>query len=331
MYLVTGATGHIGNNLIRTLLDQDPQCEIRAFVLPDFDLASLKSLPIEIMYGNILDPDSLAQAMQDVDVVFHLAGIIAIRSEQSNLIENVNVQGSVNVAKAALKAGVRRIVHVASIHIFERIPAGIIDENVPLVTRSNAAGIYDYSKAEAVRHVQTYVNDGLDVVFACPTGVIGPNDYLGSEIGVVLKQYLTQSIHAIVDGGYDWVDARDVAAGLIDLAKNGVTGELYILGGHYISMKEFAMRAAQVLNRTITTFHVPYPIVFLTAHFLRLVSYIFKTKPIITPYALKTIRDNANISHQKATDAIGFVPRPIEETFYDTLRWYQENESAHEG
>src|SRR5687768_12033689 len=116
MYLVTGATGHIGNTLIRLLLENNPQDKIRAFVLPSADLTSLEGLAVEIVYGNVLDPQSLDSAMQDVDVVFHLAGMITIRAEQLALVEKVNIQGTENVARAALKAGVRRMLHVASIH-----------------------------------------------------------------------------------------------------------------------------------------------------------------------------------------------------------------------
>ena len=327
MYLITGATGHIGNTLIRTLLEANPQAKIRAMVLPNTDDGHIKDLPIEIVYGNVLDTDSLDAAMQDVEVVFHLAAMISIRSGQEDLIKQVNIQGAENVGRAALKAGVRRMVHVGSIHIFERIPTGVIDENVPLVTKDNAAGIYDDTKAEAVRRIQGLVNEGLDVVIACPTGVLGPNDYLGSEIGQVIRNYMAKSTHVILKGGYDWVDVRDVAQGLIQAAERGSTGDIYLLSGTYISLESFINHVGEVLNKSFRVSYAPYPIVFVMAHVMNFISQIFKTTPQLTPYALRTIRDNANISHQKATDALAYVSRPLDETFRDTIEWYKTHPS----
>ena len=323
MYLITGATGHIGNTLIQTLIKTDPQAKIRAMVLSNTDDSHIQDLPIEIVYGNILDTDSLDSAMQGVEIVFHLAAMIAIRSGQEDLIKQVNIQGAENVGRAALKAGVRRMVHVGSIHIFERVPTGVIDENVPLVTQDNAAGIYDYTKAEAVRRIQGLIDEGLDVVIACPTGVLGPNDYLGSEIGQVIRNYIAKSTHMILQGGYDWVDVRDVAQGLIEVAEKGTTGEIYLLSGNYISMEEFINQVGKVLNKSFRVSYVPYPLVFVIAHIMNFISQLFKTTPQLTPYALRTIRDNANISHQKATETFEYTTRPIDETFQDAIAWYQ--------
>lgn len=322
MVLITGATGHIGNTLIRALLEANPAAKIRALVLPHTDDHHIQDLPIEIVYGNILDTDSLDLAMQDVEIVFHLAAMIAIRTGQEELIKQVNIQGAENVGRAALKAGVRRMVHVGSIHIFERIPTGVIDENIPLVTQATAAGTYDSTKAEAVRRMQRLVAEGLDVVIACPTGVLGPNDYLGSEIGQVIRDYMDKSTHFILEGGYDWVDVRDVAQGLILAAEKGATGEIYLLSGTYINMRDFVNHVSTVLNKPMRVFNTPYPMVLLTAHIMSLISRLFNTTPQLTPYALRTLRDNANISHQKATDALGYMPRPITETFQDAIAWY---------
>lgn len=323
MILVTGATGHIGNTLIRLLLQNNPQAKVRALVLPSADLTPLEGLAVEIVYGNVLDSQSLDDAMQGIDVVFHLAGLITIRAEQLALVEQVNIQGTENVARAALKAGVRRMLHVASIHIFERIPTGVIDETIPLVTKENSAGVYDYTKAEAVRRLRPLINEGLDVVIACPTGVLGPNDYLGSEIGTLIREYLASSNHVILDGGYDWVDVRDVAHGLIRLAEAGATGELYLLGGRYMTMDAFIRQIGSSVPKTFRIMNMPYPVVFLAAHVSQALAGIFKITPKLTPYSLRTLRDNANISHQKAVDAVGFSTRPIEETFKDLIAWYQ--------
>lgn len=324
-YLVTGATGHIGNTLIRTLLENNPEQKIRALVLPDDEAIALDGLSVEIVPGNILEPATLDAAMEGVDVVFHLAAIITIRNTNTDLVERVNIQGAVNVGEAAIRNGVKRMVHVASIHIFERVPTGVLDESIPLVTKENAIGIYDYTKAEAVRRLRGLINQGLDVVFGCPTGVFGPNDYLGSEYGKVIRGYLNDSVQYVLDGGYNWVDVRDVASSLIKLAEKGQTGELYLLSGEYCNMRDFLGHVGTILDREYTIRKVPYGVAWTMAHLMAVAERIFNFKPSLTPYSLRTIRDNVNFSHQKAKDAIGHHPRPIQDTLRDALQWYQEH------
>lgn len=323
MYLITGATGHVGNTLIRHLLAVDSACKIRAFVLPNSNLASLEGLDVEIFYGNVLNPDDIAQAMEGIEIVFHLAGIIAISDRNSEMVEKVNIQGSINVAKSALQANVRRMIHVASIHIFERVPAGVIDERIPLVTRENAAGIYDYTKAEAVRQLRDITKQGLDIVFACPTGIFGPNDYLGSEFGKTIRSYLEGTKHSTAKGGYDWVDVRDVAKGLTALIDKGETGELHLLGGNYASTEDLILTIGKILNKSYEISVVPYPALRVMASVMSMLSKLFNTQPSLTVYSLRTLRDNANISHQKASNVLGYRSRPFEETLRDTIAWYQ--------
>lgn len=321
-YLVTGATGHLGNTLIREILRDDPSCTIRAFVLPGADIRPLDGLPVKIVYGDVLDPQSIDRAMQGVEIVFHLAGIISIRAGQEDLTERVNIQGTQNVGASALRAGVRRMVHVASIHIFERIPTGVIDETTPLVTKATAAGIYDYTKAEAVRRLSGLIPQGLDLVIACPTGAIGPNDFLGSEMGTVFGRLLANSTHLIPRAGYDWVDVRDVAQGLQRMARLGITGELYILGGHYIRIGDFATMIAETQNSPCRIIYIPYPLMVIVAHTAQLIAQITGTKPQLTPYALQTLRSNVNFSHQKAIDKLGYSCRSADETVRDMIAWY---------
>lgn len=325
MYLITGATGHIGNTLIRELLQKDPTTKIRALVLPNSDLASLTGLAVEIAYGNVLDPSTLDKAMVGIDLVFHLAGIISIRTGNDELTEKVNIQGAYNVGLAALKVGVSRMVHVASIHVFERLPTGVIDETTPLVTRESAAGVYDYTKAEAVRRLFRLVEDGLDVVIACPTGVIGPNDYLGSEMGKRFRAFMTEPTHVSAKGGYNWVDVRDVAQGLLGLMAQGEVGELYILGGHYIGVGEFADYVGEAMNRSVEVRFLPYPLLLVLAYLLQFMAGVTGKEPELTPYALRTLRDNVNFSYQKALDCFGYVPRPAGETMGAMLGWYSQN------
>ena len=204
MVVVTGATGHIGNVLVRQLLSRGE--DVRVVIPPFEDTASLDGLKVEMVEGDVRKIDSLIQAFKGSDVVYHLAGIISILSGKSELLYQVNVVGTRNVAEACLKTGVRRLIYTSSIHAIAEPPHGIvIDESFPF-DPDRAIGEYDRSKAQATLEVLQGVKQGLNAVIVCPTGVIGPYDFKLSEMGQLIldfvKQlklyYLYQIIHLIL-------------------------------------------------------------------------------------------------------------------------------------
>ena len=239
--LVTGATGHIGNVLVRRLLELGQR--VRVFILPGEDRSALEGLEIEYAEGNVLDPESLAQAMAGVNMVYHLAGVITILPGKNDFVERVNVQGTRNVLTAARRAGVGRVIYTGSIHAFQRVPHGVlVDEAVPF-DAEHAINAYDRSKALASMAVQEAVREGQDAVIACPTGVIGPHDYRLSEMGALIFDWIKTRTAMIIKGAYDFVDVRDVAEGLILAAARGRTGETYILSGQQIQVPDKIGRA----------------------------------------------------------------------------------------
>jgi dihydroflavonol-4-reductase len=134
---------------------------VRAVVLPNDDCRSLAGLDVERVTGNVLDPASLERALAGADTVYHLAGVISIVPGAETLMRKVNVEGVRNTARAALRAGVRRMVHVSSIHAFERVPHGVtIDECVPFVDE-HPVGVYDETKADGTRALLEVVGGGV--------------------------------------------------------------------------------------------------------------------------------------------------------------------------
>lgn len=116
MYLVPGATGHIGNILVRKLLEQGRVA--RALVRPGHDLTPLEGLKVEIAAGDVLDLESLRPAMKGMEAVFHLAGMVSILPGAHPALRRVNLQGTINVLGAAREIGAGRVVYVSSIHVF---------------------------------------------------------------------------------------------------------------------------------------------------------------------------------------------------------------------
>ncbi|HHY18267.1 MAG TPA: SDR family NAD(P)-dependent oxidoreductase, partial [Firmicutes bacterium] len=177
MVLVTGATGHIGNVLVRKLVQRGK--DVRVMVLPGEKQNLPQNLDVEVVEGNVLDPQSLEVAMGGIQLVYNLAGIIAITPGAEKLMWDVNVDGARIVAQMALKMKVGRLIHVGSVHAFARRPQEVVDEENPLALTAPINN-YDRTKAEGVAAALDIARAGLDLVVACPSGVIGPYDYLGS-------------------------------------------------------------------------------------------------------------------------------------------------------
>ncbi len=322
MILVTGATGHIGNVLVRRLLARGQK--VRAFVWKGEDISSIQGLDLEYVEGDVLDPDSLLRAMDGVDTVYHLAGLISILPGPQPMVWKVNVEGTRNVLEAARRTGVRRLVYTSSIHAIRRAPHGVvIDESLGFDPEC-PYGEYDRSKAAASIEVLRAAQEGLDAVIVCPTGVIGPYDFRGSEIGEVIRSAAEAKPVFYVDGAYDFVDVRDVAEGMIAAAERGRQGESYILGGHQISVRSLLETVRQITGKAFLIVRLPFTLARWVARFTPW--YYIRTgrKPRFTPYSLEVLRSNSAISHRKAERELGFRPRPIVETIGDTVRWFLE-------
>lgn len=321
MYLVTGAAGHIGNVLVRKLLAGGAR--VRAMLQPGEDRRPLEGLQVEAVEADVLDLQALFAAFRGVRGVFHLAGVISILPGADARVWRVNVEGTRNVLRAALQAGVERLVYTSSIHAIRRVERGVIDESLPY-DPDNPYGEYDRSKARATLEVQSAASAGLPAVIACPTGVIGPFDYRGSLTGSVIRAAAERRPVLYVDGAYDFVDVRDVADGLIAAAARGRVGESYILSGGRISVRYLLESVREITGRGFIQLKVPFELARLAAHFTPLYYRLAAATPRFTPYSLEVLRSNSNISHAKATRELGYQPRGLFESLSDTVGWFLE-------
>lgn len=319
--LVTGATGHLGNVLVRNLVARGER--VRALVLRGESLLPLEGLPVEVVPGDVLDEDILRFAMQGVDQVYHLASLIAIRPGMDEKVWRVNVEGTQNVIRAALATGVKRLIYTSSIHALKRPQAAeMVDERLPF-DPENPAGIYDRSKAAASLLMQRAIREGLDGVIVCPTGIIGPYDFLGSEMGGLVRQAMKQRLILAVDGGFDFVDVRDVAQGLILAAEKGKRGEIYLLSGTWIEIKAMLTKVGELTGRPVRVIMLPRDFSMRIAKINLMVARWFNLRPRFTPYAIETVSDSFRVSSAKAREHLGYQTRVIEETLRDTVAWWR--------
>jgi dihydroflavonol-4-reductase len=326
MIVVTGATGHIGNVLVRQLLEAGHR--VRAIVPGQEDLTPMQGLPVEILTGDVRDPESLLAGFKGADTVYHLAGIISILPGKGKILEEVNVQGTRNVITACRQCDVRRLIYTSSIHALKEPRRGlVITESQPFDPVA-VLGDYAKSKARASLEVIKGVEQGLDAVIVCPTGVIGPYDFKGSEMGHLIRTFLRHKLPAGVNGAYDFIDVRDVAAGIILAGQRGVKGEVYILSGEQISIRELFSSLEGISGTRAPGIMVPCWL----ARFVGIISTPFilrrKKKPLFTAYSIDVLRSNSAVNSSKARSMLGFSARPIIYSLKDTVAWFRDEAKA---
>ena len=322
MWLVTGATGHIGNVLVRKLLERGEK--VRAMILPGESRESISGLRVEAFEGDVLNLDAVFESMRGIKGIFHLAGVISIMPRANPFVRKVNVEGTKNILCAASEKKIKKLIYTSSIHAIQRVEDGVIDESVPY-DMDNPYGAYDRSKAEATLEVLNAARSGLEAVVACPTGVIGPYDFRRSMMGAVIHGAAVAKPTLYVDGAYDFVDVRDVADGLIAAAEYGKRGESYILSGQKITVRYLLETVREITGKHFFQMKIPFDLAKFAAKFTPMYYRFANETPRFTPYSLEVLQSNSNISHAKATREFGYKPRPIFESIHDAVKWFLES------
>jgi len=322
MIVVTGATGHIGNVLVRELIERGE--DVRAVVLPDDDCHPLAALKVEIVHGNVTDIKSLESAFTGADIVFHLAGIVTIMPNMKKILEKVNVGGIYNVAIACRTAGVQRLVYTSSIHAIAEPPKGTaIDESQPF-DPDRVLGDYARSKARATLLLLEEVRKGeLDAVICCPTGVIGPWDYGISNVGQLILDFASGFLKSYVRGAYDFVDVRDVVNGLILASEKGQTGRHYILSGAQVQVPDLMKELERNTGYPAPTYEIPSSIARIAGVLSSVYYRLIRRRPVFTAYSIDVLRSNSLVSSARAREELGFTTRPWQESIRDHVEWFR--------
>ena len=322
MIVITGATGHLGNVLVRKLVSMNKK--VRVLILPGEDIASLEGLEVEKVDGDVCVPDSLRKAFEGADIVYHCAGIISILPGQQKQLYQVNVLGTRNVVNMCLETKVKRLVYTSSIHALSEPAPGIVIDESREFNPENVLGEYSKSKALGTLEVLKGIEKGLDAVILCPSGIIGPHDYRVSEMGKLIVDFIKGKVKAYVDGAYDFVDVRDVAEGLILACEKGKKGECYILSGQQISVWQLLKFLEEISGIKAPSFKIPQPLARAAGFFNVLYCNLMKIKPLFTPFSIDVLSSNSLVSCQKAKDELGYSSRSIYKSIKDTVQWFKQ-------
>lgn len=329
IYLVTGANGHLGSAVCAALCER--ASDVRALVLPGENTDFLQSLGVQIIRGNVCHPDEL-EAFFDVGerakrIVIHCAGIVNITNGAAKQMESVNIGGTKNILEMCKKYKVWRLIYVSSVHAIPVPEKGRVIREVREFSPDLVEGDYAKTKAAATALVLDSVKEGVPAIVVHPSGIVGPYLGAGNHLVQMIKSYITGKLPAIVKGGYDFVDVRDCADGILSAVEFGKVGECYILSGDFYEIREVVDMLREIVagKRPGT---VPLWMAKLAAPILERHALHRGKKPLFTGYSLSTLNVNSRFSHDKAASELGYAPRDLFETLRDTVEWLVKREGC---
>jgi dihydroflavonol-4-reductase len=320
--LVTGATGFVGSNVAAALAARGDQ--VRVLRRNTSRLDALEKVPVEYAIGDILDPDSLATAMQGCEVVFHVAAMSQYWRSTRETIYRVNVEGTHNVMQAALVAGVERVVHTSSVAALGYPARGDLIDEVQVFPPELSWWAYGHSKHLAELEVQKAVAQGLPAVIVNPTIIIGPRD-VNFVSGSLIRASLRGQLRLVPPGGSSMVHVDDVVAGQLVAAEQGRVGERYILGGENLSHWETAMIMAEVTRGARPLMVLPYWSLEPIARLVDVFNALSRRPPLVTGYQIRLGGETFYVDNSKAVREIGLPQTPFRQAVADAYAWYREH------
>ena len=318
IYIVTGANGFLGNNIIRKL-EQDDNNEIRAFVLNGESIKSLEKLKCKIYYGDVTKKETLLPLFENIDdkevFVIHCAAVVYIKTKYNPLVYNVNVNGTKNIVDKVLETKAK-LIYISSVHAIPEKENNDLIEEITDFNPDEVHGLYAKTKAEAAKYVMNAVkNKNLNACIIHPSGIIGPYDYGNSHLTELVREVSNGKLFATVKGGYDFVDVRDVAAAIITASKKDNKGECYILSNKYITIKELSDLICDVQGIKKIKIVLPICLAKIIAPFFEAYYNLKKQTPLFTKYSLYTLSSNSNFSNKKAKEELGYKNRDIKDVY----------------
>ena len=321
VYLVTGAAGHLGRTVIQDLLNDNKT--IRILVLPNEKYIPKGNL--DVFFGDVTDKDSLHpffDCPSDSEmIVIHCAGIVSITSKYNELVHRVNVLGTMNIVDLCLAKKVKRLIYISSVHA---IPEKCNTECISEINEFNpehVVGYYAKTKSEASAYVYAAIQNGLNANIIHPSGICGPNDYGKGNLTSLVLDFMHDHLKIGTQGGYDFVDVRDVSNGIISCINKGKIGECYILSNEYYSVKTILDTLSDITGKRKIKVYLPYIFLKHTSIFVEYAYKLVKKPPLFTPYSMYTLNSNSNFTHEKASKELDFNPRDMRTSLSDTIDW----------
>ncbi len=317
---VTGASGHVGSNLCRALIQKG----IETNVLFHDDDKAFRGLAVNVIKGDLNNKESLDNLIRGVDVVIHTAAYISVNQTDDQTVIDTNIEGTKNIIAKCFEHKTSRLIHFSSIHAFNQFPLNEpLDEERILI--KDSPYIYDNTKAASELLVREANKNGLETVVLSPTSIIGPFDFKPSLVGRSLINIYKQNLPALISGGYDFVDVRDIAEAAINAITMARAGEKYLLAGKFHSIKEFGDLIEKVSGVRRPRFICP---LWLAKFGMPVMKYFVdkENRLVFNKQTIEILESgHRNISSAKAQKELNFKSRPLEVSITDAFHWFKDN------
>ena len=323
--LVTGATGHLGANLVRRLLADGHDVRTLVRAKDGADEIALAGLPVERAYGDLRDLDAMRAAARGVEGVFHTAAKVSTLPGEEREIYDTNVVGTRNVLKAAREAGVRRVVVSGSLsavgHNPDR-PSNEDDAFYPFDWHMP----YARSKAWVEHECLKAAVQGQEVVIAVSCAILGPNDFIPSRMGRVVRDFAEGKMRAYIPGGFDFVAARDIVAGHVLAMDKGKVGQRYIFSTRFVEVDELMQILERVTGRARPSLRLPPTVM---AGIAQVSSFVLTnffpgTPQRFTPAAVRLLQMRRRADTGRAQRELGYQPSSIEDALREAYEHFVE-------
>lgn len=328
IYLVTGAAGFLGSNICVQLLEQDKK--VRALVLPNDKSAKYIPEAVEVVLGNLCDEESLEPffAVPDgmTSVVIHCASMVTVNPQYSQLLMNVNVEGTRNIiTKCLAHPECEKLVYVSSTGAIPEAPMGTrikeVDKFEPC-DPEKVVGAYSQSKAMATQMVLDAVKVmGLNASVVHPSGILGPLDHAVGETTGILIKIIKGEMPIGMQGSFNLCDVRDLAAGCIAAVGKGRKGECYILANEEVTLKDLCHMLHEECSCQEIKFYLPLNIADKIAGVMEKQAEKSGKPPIMTTFSVYNLARNNSFDYSKAAQELGYTTRPYTETIRDEVAW----------
>ena len=324
-YLVTGATGHLGANLVRRLLADGHEIRVLLREQDGRDNRAVDGLPVERAHGDLRDPEAVRAAVSGVSGVFHVAAKISTTAGGEREIYDTNVLGTRHVLRAARAAGVRRVVVTGSLSAVGQTPDRPSHEDDPFYPFDQHLP-YGFTKAFVEHECWKAVAEGQDVVVATSCAILGPNDFFPSRMGAVLRDFANGKMRAYIPGGFDFVAARDLCEGHVLAMEKGKSGQKYIFSTRFVEVDELMRIMERVTGRPRPALRLSPSVMSAFAHVSSFVlTRFFPAVPQrFTPFAVRFLQLRRRADTSKAQGELGYRPGSIEDALREAYEHFVE-------
>ena len=332
--LVTGVSGHLGANLVRRLLDDGHA--VRVLLRRSSDNSAVAGLDVEPAYGDLRDADAIAAAVQGCRRIYHPAALVSTLYGDKRLqraIYDTNVLGTRNILSAAQRHDVERVVVTGSFSAVgydHNEPSRPSDETMPFYPFERMMP-YECSKAFVEHECMKAVGRGLDVRIATSCAILGPHDYKPSRMGRALVDYANGKLRAYIEGGFEFVAARDIVNGHVLAMEKGEKGEKYIFATAYMTLPEIMSLWHDITGRAPPKLRLPAPLMGAVAEVMSplLTRFAPNFPQRLTPGAVRILQLRRRADLTKAKTKLGYEPTTIRRACEEAYEFHARRGAIH--